>query len=522
MEKNIFFYFLYKKKYNFKGGLKCLFEKNKSSDLLLQSLPIPSKFFVFIKSNFYNKKLRIRINQKVLRGQPLTFSDDFNVPIHAPTSGLIEEIDFDSHLIEKNKKNIKIVISSDYLDKWIRLKPIENYKKLNPEKLIKIIHQSGIVGLGGGEFPSSKKLILSINKAHTLIVNAVESEPYITSDNCLIYNYIDEILTGCRIICWITKIKLVCIAIQEDKIKSILKIYNSIKDESLFKLCILKKKYPGGSSKVLIKSLTGKEIPHEKHSIDIGYLVFNVATIFSIKKAIINGEPLTERIVTFLGDKNFLSGNFWIRIGTPIQYFLSNKKLNADFIKSIYLGGPFMGKTINDLNYSVLKNTNCISMKLKQEKHENIFEKTCIRCGYCSSVCPVNLLPQQLYWYSIKNNHEQTKKHHVLDCIECKVCEKVCPSYIPLVKYFKKEKNILKDIKLENDRKKISLIRFKKREKRLLDLKNIININKNNSSFTNNNNLFLIKKNNEKISNTKKHIRKKMVQEAINRMNAKK
>ncbi len=486
---------------------------------MLKSLPLPDKFFIFVKGNFCNKKLRIKINQQVLRGQPLIFSDNFDVPIHAPTSGLIENIYFNSDPI---KKNIKIVVSSDYRDKWIRLNPIKNYTKHTPEKLIKIIHQSGIVGLGGGQFSSAKKLMLSINKVHTLIVNAVESEPYISSDKCLIYNHIDEILIGCKIICWITKIKIVFIAIQENNVKLISKIHGLIENESLFKICIIKKKYPGGSSKVLIKSLTGKEIPYDKHSIDIGYLIFNVATIFSMKRAIIDGEPLTERIVTFLSDKNFLSGNFWVRIGTPIKYFLTKEKLNKYFIESIYLGGPFMGKKISDVNYSVLKKTNCISIGFEEEKYKNITEQNCIRCSYCSDVCPVNLLPQQIYLYSKRKNHEQTKKHYVLDCIECKACEKVCPSYIPLVKYFKQEKIILKNIKLENNRKKISLIRFKKREERLLDVKRIININDKNFTFIKNANLFSKQKIDKNINDIKKNIRKKRVQDAIKRMQSKK
>lgn len=521
MEK-IFRHVEYKKKYYFKGGLKCLFEKHESSNFLLKSLPLPDKFFIFIKGDFCYNKLRVKINEKVLRGQPLIFNDDLNVPVHAPTSGFIEEICFDSNPVHKHKKNIKIIISPDYLDKWIRLKPIKNYKKYSPEKLIKIIHQAGIVGLGGGEFSSAKKIVLSLNKVHTLIVNGVESEPYISSDHCLMHNYIDEILIGCKIICWITKIKMVVIAIQEDKIKLISKIYSLITKEPLFKICIIQKKYPGGSSKVLIKSLTGQEIPHNKHSIDIGYLVFNVATIFSIKRAIMNGEPLTERIVTFLGDKNFLSGNFWVRIGTPIKYFLTNENMKKCFIASVYLGGPFMGKKVDNVNYSVLKKTNCISIKFNKEEYKKIFEKDCIRCGYCSQVCPVNLLPQQLYWYGKNKNHTQTKQHYILDCIECKACEKVCPSYIPLVKYFKQEKNIVKNIALEKYRKKISLIRFKKREERLLDVQKMINKNNKNYAFINDSYSCLMKNKDKKIKNMNKDTRKKMVQDAIERIQSKK
>jgi len=334
-----------------------------------------------------------------------------------------------------------------------------------------------------------------------------------------------EILTGCKIISWISKINIVLIAIQEDRIQTISKIYSLIKNNSLFKICILKKKYPGGSSKVLIKSLTGKEIPYGKHSIDIGYLVFNVATIYAIKRAIINGEPLTQRIVSCLGDKNLLSGNFWIRIGTPIKYFVSDKTPEKFSNISIRLGGLFMGKKIYNLNYSVLKKTNCISIKSKKEKDQNIIEYTCIRCSFCSHVCPIDLLPQQLYWYSKNHNHTQTKKHHMLDCIECKACEKVCPSNIPLVRYFKKEKQILKNINLENDRKKLFFMRFQIKQKRLLNEKNAINnydINNKKLSIVSGKDLNIFQKKDILINNTEKNIRKKILQEAINRIKAKK
>jgi len=487
----------------------------KYSDYLPQNLPLAKRFFIFIDSSICSVRLRVKINQKVLRGQPLIFGDIFNVPVHAPTSGWIEDISIYSNSFNQNKKNIKIIILSDHLDKWIRLKPIKNYKRYTSEQLIKIIYQSGIVGLGGGQFSSSKKLMLSMNKVHTLIVNAVESEPYITADNCLINNYIHEILKGCKIISWIANIKIVLIAIQEDKIETISKIYSFIKNEPLFKVCILKKKYPGGSSKILIKSLTGQEIPHEKHAVDIGYLIFNVATIYAIKRSIIDGEPLTERIVTVLGDENFLSGNFWTRIGTPVKHFLTNYKNKIYLNIIVYFGGLFMGKRIYDLNLSILKNTNCVWIQLKKKENNKTIEYSCIRCGYCSFVCPVNLLPQQLYWYSKNTDHKKTKKYDILDCIECKACEKVCPSHIPLVKYFKIEKNIIKNIELNDIRKKISYLRFTKREKRLLNYKVITH--ENNIKSTN-----ILKIQDNKTNDIKRNIRKAKVQAAIARMKSKK
>lgn len=469
--------------------------------------------------------LRVKINQKVLCGEPLTFGDCFSVPIHSPTSGKIKSIEFNSHHINFNKANIKIIISSDYLDQWIRLKKINNYKLYSAKSLIKIIYQSGIVGLGGAHFSSSKKLMLSVNKVHTLVVNAVESDPCITSDYCLINNCLEEILIGCEIISWISKVKKILIVIQEDKIKLISKIQLLISKKTLFKICILKKKYPGGSSKIIIKSLTGKEIPYGKHSIDIGYLIFNISTVYAIKRAIINGEPLIQRIVSVYNYENHLSKNFLIKIGTPINFFLNYFKIqnNSDYM--VYIGGIFMKDLLINFNYSISKNINSILIKKKIKKLKKSINYSCINCGYCAQVCPVNLLPQKLYLYSKNNNHEQTKKSYIMDCIECKICEKICPSNIPLVKYFKKEKKNQHEINIETYRKKIFFERFQLREERMINQKKIVYKNKNyfdNKSLIDSN--ILKKVSNEAFVNKKqieKNIRKEILRSSIERIKLK-
>jgi len=464
--------------------------------------------------------LRVDINQKILRGQPLIFGDDFTVPMHSPTSGWIKDIFCDSDFISKDKKKINIVILSDNLDQWIRLKPIVNYEQYTAQTLIKKVHHAGVVGLGGGQFSSAKKLTLSIGKVHTLIVNAVESEPYAISDNSLLCHHIKDILKGCEIISWITKAEIVLIAIQEHHHIIIKKILCAIKNKPSFKICILKNKYPGGSSKVLVKMLTGNEIPYNKHAIDIGCLVFNVSTIYAIKKAIINGEPLIERIVTLFNEKDFVLKNFWVRIGTTIKDFLKEIGLKQQINLNIRSGGFFMGTMIRDLNYSILKQTNSIWVKL-DKKDNNIVTTSCIKCGKCSELCPVNLLPQQIYWYAKNNDHQATKKYNVFDCIECNICEKICPSQISLVKYFKKEKQILQNLISEKIFKKSSFLRFKERQKRLSNKKYTM-INNNYATH------FSVKAKEIDLNNMKKKnflkqkIRKQIVQEAIKRMNRKK
>jgi electron transport complex protein RnfC len=70
--------------------------------------------------------------------------------------------------------------------------------------------------------------------------------------------------------------------------------------------------------------------------------------------------------------------------------------------------------------------------------------------------CPVNLLPQQLYWFARANELEKAEKHHLADCIECGCCAYVCPSEIPLVQYYRHAKSALKEAKIEAKKAEIA------------------------------------------------------------------
>jgi len=287
-----------------------------------------------------------------------------------------------------------------------------------------------------------------------LLINAAESEPYVQSDDCLMQNFYKEIAEGCQIIACILKIKSVVIAIEDDKKLAFIKIKNAIKSFPNFKIRKIKNKYPSGSSKQLIKTLFNKEVPLGKRSISLGILIFNVSTIFYIKRAILNSEPLIERIITLSDAQLLYQKNVLVRIGTPISYILSKFNIKNS---SIILGGPITGFIIDDLNFPILKTTSSI-LKFKSDFVENLLELPCIRCTACSKACPMRLLPEQLYFYSKSFDHEKSKRYHINECIECGVCEQVCPSNIPLLTYFKKEKLELKKLEFQNDMSK----KFKK------------------------------------------------------------
>ncbi|XBC40854.1 MAG: electron transport complex subunit RsxC [Buchnera aphidicola (Nurudea yanoniella)] len=437
--------FLLNKINDFYGGIDFISMKTNKSSSQLNHLIIPKKFCVLVDGQILlQKKIIVSPGEMVLRGQMLAVGSNDIAPIHSPTSGIIASISKKKFNFISNKYFGIINIKSDGSDKWIHRVSTCNYKELSYNTLIQLIYDSGIVGLGGSGFLSSKKLkyALKCKMVHTLVVNAAESEPYITSDDCLIKNFSDDIIKGCQIIKWILKIKNVLIAIESDKIISYEKMKNIIEYFSDFEIRKITTRYPSGSSKQLIKILFDKEVPLGKHAIDLGIIIFNVATIFAIKRAVLNGEPLTERIVTISDVNLSFQKNILTRIGTPIDHIL--KQFNIDAKKNKFiLGGPITGIIINDLNFSIIKTSN--SILYSEFSFNNNLERPCIRCTACSSACPMFLFPEQLYFYSKSFDHLKSQEYNINECIECGICEQVCPSNIPLLTYFRKEKLKLKE-----------------------------------------------------------------------------
>ncbi|XBC42907.1 MAG: electron transport complex subunit RsxC [Buchnera aphidicola (Kaburagia rhusicola ensigallis)] len=508
-----------RKSNDFDGGIDFMSMKSNQTSSKLNVLNTPKIFTILVDDVVVIKnKIVVNIGQIVLRGQVLALGYKNIAPMHSPASGLITQITNEEFKFFSNKRYSVINIQSDGKDRWINRTPIHNYKDLSVNKIIQFIYNAGIVGLGGAGFLSSKKLKYSIKKVHTLVVNAAESEPYVTSDDCLMQNFATEIVQGCQIVMWILKIKFVLIAIEDDKHLAYIKVHDAINHLSGFEIRKIKKKYPSGSSKQLIKTLFDQEIPSGKHSIHLGIILFNVATIFSIKRAILNGEPLTERIVT-LSDKDALyQKNFLVRIGTPVKHILLENNINFKS-NSIILGGPITGFIVDNVNFPILKTSNSV-LFLKSSLLKYELEQPCIRCTMCSRACPMNLLPEQLYFYSKSRDHDKSKEYSIQECIECGICEQVCPSNIPLLTYFRKEKlKINKIILKENLSTKFKKL-FLSRQSRLRSLESINeNIILSNSILDKKfeENLILDKKIENLITNKSQNIRKVELEAAINR-----
>ncbi|WHU86965.1 electron transport complex subunit RsxC [Pantoea agglomerans] len=465
---NLFNFLKKEKVWDFQGGIHPPEMKTQSNGTPLSELPLPHRFIIPLKQHIgHEGEICVAPGDKVLRGQPLTFGTGRMLPVHAPTSGVIEDIGQHMTAHPSGLSELCIFLTPDGDDRWMPLDPLPDYRQHARADIVQRIHDAGIAGLGGAGFPTATKLKGGLRGVKTLIINAAECEPYITADDRLMQDYAAEVLEGSRILAWVLQAEQVLIGIEDNKPEAIAALKQALGSERNLHIRVIPTKYPSGGAKQLTRILTGKEVPHGGRSSDIGVLMQNVGTAWAVKRAIINGEPITERVVTLTGDAIAQPRNVWSRLGTPISHLLHHVGFTPAPRQMVIMGGPLMGFTLPSLDVPVVKITNCILAPSASEMGNNDEEQSCIRCSACADACPAKLLPQQLYWYSQGGDHDKARAHHIDDCIECGACAYVCPSNIPLVQYYRQEKAELRAIDLEAKRTLEAKARFEARQARL-------------------------------------------------------
>lgn len=426
--------------WHFHGGLKLPGNKAMSTAQPIAQISLPRRLVIPVDQHIGEPgQLLVKSGEKVLKGQMLTESNDYiSAPVHAPSSGTITDIGEYPSPHPSGLSTLCVVIETDGDDKWVDLQPVKYPNSKSPAELRQLVRKAGVVGLGGATFPTSVKVNPGPD-AHieTLIINGAECEPYISCDDMLMREYTTELISGCELIQYMVSAKHCLIAIEDNKPEAIAALQAVIKEKALHTIEVIKipTLYPTGGEKQLIKVLTHKEVPSDGFPSDIGVLVQNVGTAVAVHDAIILGKPLISRIVTVTGEGIKQPQNIQVLIGTYISELVEQSGGYHKDASKLIMGGPMMGFTLQTDHLPVTKACNCILLENTPEKTPETMP--CIRCGACATVCPAQLLPQQLYWHASSKNFDQVQDYHLFDCIECGCCNHVCPSQIPLVQYYR-------------------------------------------------------------------------------------
>ncbi|MGR9051827.1 MAG: electron transport complex subunit RsxC [Gammaproteobacteria bacterium] len=433
------------KTWKFNGGLRLNGHKQLSAHLPIIDAGIPDQLVYPLQLRpGVHLQASVKVGDRVLRGQTVAdASHALATPLHAASSGIVRAIEARPIPHPSAMADECIVIDTDGLDEAIAPSGPCDYRREQPAMIRKLMRDAGIVGLGGAAFPTAIKLNPGPQrKIDTLLLNGAECEPYITCDNCLMQAESDAVIEGAMILLHALQIERCLIAVEAPMTAAYSALTESLDKHHDRRIEIVKVPaiYPTGGEKQLIKVVTGKETPSGGIPADVGIICQNVGTAAAVKKAVIDGRPLIERIVSVTGRGVVRPQNLRVRIGTPIAGLIDLCGGYEPNVRRLIMGGPMMGFALPEDTVPVVKATNCI---LAASNDEVVGEKRampCIRCGDCAKACPVNLMPQQLYWHSRAGNLDKCREFSLFDCIECGCCEVVCPSHIPLVQYYRSAK----------------------------------------------------------------------------------
>ena len=388
----------------------------------------------------------VKVGDYVRIGQKIGDSDSsVSAPIHTSVSGTVVKIcDWDH---PTGTRIPAIVLENDFEDNRSECfqEAITDYESKTPEELISIIREAGIVGMGGKGFPTHVKLSSALGRVDTIVVNAAECEPYLSSDHRVILESIDDLMGGIKLVQYMMGIEHTLIGIENNKPDAISLLHKRM-GRYRNRVVILKTKYPQGGEKQLVRAVTGRIIPSGKVATDVGVLVLNVDTIIAIYRAVVAGTPLMRRIVTVAGHGVERTGNVNVRIGTPFSAVLDYFGFKQS-TRKVIMGGPMMGTAQYSLDAPVIKETSGLICMTKEQLAIDR-DVHCIRCGSCVSACPMNLVPNYIAQYVKAEQFDRLAKFHVPDCIECGCCSFTCPVKIPLIQYMRIGKQKVKEMNI--------------------------------------------------------------------------
>lgn len=439
--------------YSFHGGVHPPENKHIASEAAIQTLPLPPVLHLPLNQSIGNAaKPCVSVGDVVQKGQRIAEADGHvSVAVHAPTSGTITAIAPRPFAHPSGLPEMTISLQPDGQDQWCVRQGLD-WANTDNRTLRDFLRDMGVVGLGGAVFPTSLKV--GSQQLDSLIINGAECEPYITCDDRLMRERADQLVAGIRVLVHCLQPKEVLIGVEDNKPEAIAALQHACQGTA-FSVVVIPTRYPSGGAKQLIRLLTGKSVPHGMRSTDMGVQCFNIATVYSIWRAVEHGEPVISRIVTLTGAVQ--SGrNIEALIGTPVDWLLSHAHPAAD-MHGVLMGGPMMGFDLPDLSVGIVKATNCLIAKNKTLFPPRPPALPCIRCGECAQACPAELQPMDLYWFAKSRDFGRAQEWDLFDCIECGACSYVCPSQIPLVDYYRFAKSEIWDA--ERDKKAADVAR---------------------------------------------------------------
>ena len=429
----------------FKHGIHPNYYKELTSDKAPVDMPLPEEIIIPLQQHIGAPcKALVKAKDEVQLGQKIGEAEAFvSSPVHSSVAGTVKKIEARPH--PGGAKIDAIVISPSDGDQTLPPRGTQkDVAELSPDEIKEAVKNAGLVGLGGAGFPTHIKLSPPKDKSiDTIVINGAECEPYLTSDHHMMLEAPEDLVYGAKLIMRASGAKQAFIGIESNKPQAIEKLSNLVSPGDHIEVVPLEVKYPQGAEKMLIKAAVNREVPAGGLPMDAGVGVNNATGAVAVARAVRDGLPVIERIVTVTGKGIKNPQNVRVRVGTPIRDVIEFCGGLTPDARKVIMGGPMMGIAQSTLDVPIIKASGGILILTDSEISE-MKPHACIRCGKCVNACPMGLVPSKLGAFIEREMFDKIEAYNVNDCMECGCCVYVCPAKRPMVQWIKVGKAVLR------------------------------------------------------------------------------
>lgn len=365
-------------------------------------------------------------------------------PLHAPTSGTVGDPVLLPAPHPSGTPVPCLTLEPDGNDTRHPPLPPLALETAAPSALLARIHACGVRGMGGGCFPTARKLQAGREAGvDTLIVNAVECDTHLAVDARLLAEDPEAVAAGARAAAQACGARHAFIALKQEQAASLAGPLRNAGagSEGEPEVVTVSGVYPSGYEPSVVRAVTGRTVPEGERPPAVGVVCINAATAAAVHRAVARGRPCDRRIVTVGGDALPAPVNVEVAIGTPLRALaafcgVAPGALEAEGGLIWSIGPRMMALRAVDDGAPVLHGTAGVWIETR-EPETWAPQRPCIRCGACAERCPVDLQPQELYWYLQGDLLDEARARGLERCIHCGACSAVCPSAIPLAAWFR-------------------------------------------------------------------------------------
>jgi Na+-translocating ferredoxin:NAD+ oxidoreductase subunit C len=433
------------KRTGFRHGVHPPERKDLTSALPIRRMPFPDEVVLPLRQHA-GKPARplVAKGDRVERGDKLAAADGYiSVPVHASAAGVVMGIDWSPHPDGSMAEAIRIRVDPHSVQ-VPRPRLVPRWETLRGEEVAAAVQEAGVVGMGGAAFPAHVKMVPPKDvPVEVLILNGAECEPYLTTDHRVMVEFPERVIFGARIMMAALGVGRCVIGVEANKPDAVERLRAALPSDLDVTVLALQVKYPQGAEKMLIHSITGREVPSGKLPASVGAVVQNVGTVATIAEVFETGLPLVERVVTVSGRGIRRPANLLLPVGTPLRDVIGHCGGFNDGAAEVIFGGPMMGFVQADLDVPITKGVTGV-LVLTHDEIAHRRTHPCIKCGRCVDACPAFLVPQQLGALAQLGRYEEMEAWNLADCMLCGSCSYVCPSHLPLSQMFALSKAALR------------------------------------------------------------------------------